>query len=67
MNVRVGLLSAVRIPFSLKERRKGCDYCGSRSHRTYFAYGRLRHVYCNKHCMISHQLENVMQPTEQPK
>lgn len=67
MNVRVGELLAVRIKFSLKERRNGCDYCHSNSHRTYFAYGRLQHVYCNKSCMISHQLEQLMQPPEIPK
>ena len=67
MNVRVGALRTVRIPFSIKERPRGCVYCKSRTHRTYFAYGRLLHVFCNRDCMLAHQLQYVMQDTEEPK
>jgi hypothetical protein len=67
MNVRVGALTTVRIPFSIKERPRGCVYCHSRTHRTYFAYGRLLHVFCNKDCMLAHQLQYIMQENEEPK
>lgn len=63
--VRVGDVYAVRIKFSVSERPKGCSYCAGTGHRTYFAYGRLRHVYCNKNCMISHQLERLMETTDE--
>jgi hypothetical protein len=67
VNVRVGAITTVRIPFSIKERPRGCVYCRSRTHRTYFAYGRLLHVFCNKDCMLAHQLQYIMQPTDEPK
>lgn len=67
VTVRVGFTRAVRISYSVKERPQGCDYCGGSGHRTYFAYGRLLHVYCNRDCMVTHQLETLMQPADEPK